>query len=59
MQALDFYRSGARCLCRFVEAQKFLKKMTAPPTVTVVYVAGLGRPEYLLEVEGVGFVAGV
>ena len=54
-----FIVQGQDASVAFVEAQKFLKKMTAPPIVTVVYVAGLGRPEYLLEVEGVGFVAGV
>ncbi|MGV3557132.1 RidA family protein [Larkinella arboricola] len=37
----------------FGAAQKFI---TAPPTISVVMVAGLGNPDFLLEMDAVAFV---
>lgn len=37
-------------------AQKFFEGIPAPPAITVLFVAGLGKPEYLLEVDAVAFI---
>lgn len=39
----------------FQAAQSFLAKMPKPPAVTVVMVAGLGHPDWLLEIEAIAF----
>jgi len=39
----------------FEGAQKFLKKLTNPPVITGVIVAGLASPDYLVEIEAVAF----
>ena len=41
----------------FGGAQAFLKKLNHPPVITVVLVAGLGNPDYLVEIEAVAFKA--
>ena len=40
----------------FEASQKFLAAIPHPPIVTVLYVSGLGRPEYLVEVDAIAFV---
>lgn len=37
-------------------AQTFFEGIPAPPSITVLFVAGLGKPEYLLEVDAVAFI---
>jgi len=37
-------------------AQEFFAGIPAPPAITVLFVAGLGHPEYLLEVDAVAFI---
>ncbi len=37
-------------------AQPFFEGIPAPPPITVLFVAGLGKPEYLLEVDAVAFI---
>jgi len=39
----------------FEGAQKFLKKLSNPPVITGVIVAGLANPDYLVEIEAVAF----
>ena len=39
----------------FAGAQKFLKKLSHPPLITGVIVAGLANPDYLVEIEAVAF----
>jgi enamine deaminase RidA (YjgF/YER057c/UK114 family) len=39
----------------FEGAQKFLKKLSNPPVITGVVVAGLAHPDYLVEIEAVAF----
>ena len=39
----------------FEGAQKFLKKLSNPPVITGVVVAGLANPDYLVEIEAVAF----
>jgi len=39
----------------FEGAQKFLKKLTNPPVITGVIVAGLANPDYLVEIEAIAF----
>lgn len=47
---------GQDALAAFQAAQPFFKNAAAPPTITTVYVAALGSPEYLLEIDAVAFV---
>jgi enamine deaminase RidA (YjgF/YER057c/UK114 family) len=39
----------------FEGAQKFLKKLSNPPVITGVIVAGLANPDYLVEIEALAF----
>ena len=39
----------------FEGAQSFLKKLSNPPVITGVIVAGLANPDYLVEIEAVAF----
>lgn len=39
----------------FAGAQNFLKKLSHPPIITGVIVAGLANPDYLVEIEAVAF----
>jgi enamine deaminase RidA (YjgF/YER057c/UK114 family) len=39
----------------FAGAQKFLSKLSNPPVITGVIVAGLANPDYLVEIEAVAF----
>ncbi|WP_118974295.1 RidA family protein [Taibaiella koreensis] len=39
----------------FAAAKKYMGDGTNPPVVTVVMVAGLGNPDWLLEIEAVAF----
>jgi enamine deaminase RidA (YjgF/YER057c/UK114 family) len=40
----------------FEGAQKFLKKLSNPPVITGVIVAGLANPDYLAEIEAIAFI---
>ena len=39
----------------FEGAQNFLKKLSNPPVITGVIVAGLANPDYLVEIEAIAF----
>ncbi|WP_221391920.1 RidA family protein [Dyadobacter sp. NIV53] len=39
----------------FEGAQSFLKKLSNPPVITGIVVAGLANPDYLVEIEAVAF----
>lgn len=39
----------------FAGAQDFLKKLSHPPIITGIIVAGLANPDYLVEIEAVAF----
>jgi enamine deaminase RidA (YjgF/YER057c/UK114 family) len=39
----------------FEGAQPFLKKLSNPPVITGIVVAGLANPDYLVEIEAVAF----
>ncbi len=39
----------------FEGAQSFLKKLSNPPVISGIVVAGLANPDYLVEVEAVAF----
>ena len=41
----------------FEGAQSFLKKLSNPPVITGVVVAGLANPDYLVEIEAVAFAS--
>ena len=42
----------------FEAAREVMGTDAKPPTITVLFVAALGRPEYLVEIEATAFVAG-
>jgi len=39
----------------FVATQPFMKQCANPPAISVVYVAGLVNPEFLVEIEAIAF----
>lgn len=39
----------------FAGAQDFLKKLSNPPVISGIVVAGLANPDYLVEIEAVAF----
>lgn len=47
---------GENALAAFQVAQNFLTKATHPPVITVLFVAGLINPNFLLEVDAIAFV---
>ena len=40
----------------FEASQKFLGTISNPPIVTVVFVSGLGHPDYLVEIDAIAFI---
>lgn len=40
----------------FEASQKYLGKISNPPAITGLFVAGLGNPEFLVEIEAIAFV---
>jgi enamine deaminase RidA (YjgF/YER057c/UK114 family) len=46
---------GQDVLRGFAGAQNFLKKLSNPPVITGVIVAGLANPDYLVEIEAIAF----
>ena len=40
----------------FEASQKFLGSISNPPIVTVLFVSGLGHPDYLVEIDAIAFV---
>lgn len=52
-----YIKQGEDVQKAFEASQKYMPKSGNPPLVTVLFVAGFGKPEYLLEVEGVAFIS--
>lgn len=46
---------GQNAYGAFQVSQKFLGQNTNPPVITVLYVAGLINPEFLLEIDAIAF----
>ena len=40
----------------FQVSQKFFKQNSNPPTITVLFVAGLINPDFLLEIDAIAFI---
>jgi len=40
----------------FEVSQKFLRGISKPPIVTVLYVVGLINPDYLIEIDAIAFI---
>lgn len=40
----------------FEASQKFLGQSSNPPIITVLFVAGLGNPDWLLEIDAIAFI---
>lgn len=52
-----YIKQGENVQKAFEASQKYMPKIGDPPLVTALFVAALGNPEYLLEVEGIAFVS--
>jgi enamine deaminase RidA (YjgF/YER057c/UK114 family) len=50
---------GQDASAAFQASLPFLSGMPHPPVITVVYVAGLVHPDYLLEIDATAFLPGV
>ncbi len=48
---------GQNALTAFQVSQQFLTTASAPPAITVLFVAGLANPDFLIEIDAVAFVA--
>ena len=48
---------GQDLLAGFQVAQQFLKTAAAPPAITVLVVAGLANPDFLIEIDAIAFLA--
>lgn len=46
---------GQNAYGAFQVSQKFLGQNPNPPIITVLYVAGLINPEFLLEIDAIAF----
>lgn len=52
-----FLKQGQNAGSAFEAAKSEMKEMTSPPVITVVFVAGFGNPDFLLEIDAVAFTA--
>jgi enamine deaminase RidA (YjgF/YER057c/UK114 family) len=50
-----FLVQGQNAKEAFAASQPFMKECPQPPAITAVFVAALGNPDYLVEVEAVAF----
>lgn len=41
----------------FQSSQKYMERASNPPAITVLFVAGLANPDFLLEVEAIAFIS--
>jgi enamine deaminase RidA (YjgF/YER057c/UK114 family) len=48
---------GQNLLTAFQVSQQFLKTASAPPAITVLVVAGLANPDFLIEIDAIAFLA--
>jgi enamine deaminase RidA (YjgF/YER057c/UK114 family) len=53
-----FLVQGQDATSGFQAARPYLAKASNPPVVTVLFVAALGTPEYLVEIDATAFVPG-
>ncbi len=51
-----YLRQGEDATQAFEAARPFMTPGVPPPIVTVLYVAGLGNPDYLLEIDGIAVI---
>ena len=47
---------GHSVYAAFQASQKFMSGLKNPPTISVLIVAGLANPEFLIEIEAIAFV---
>lgn len=47
---------GQNLMEAFQASQRFLQSASAPPAITVLYVAGLANPEFLIEIDAIAFI---
>lgn len=52
-----YIKQGEDVKKAFEASQKFMPQNANPPLVTALFVAGMGNPDYLLEVEAIAFVS--
>lgn len=48
--------TGQNAVEAFQAAQPYMHDTLHPPTVTAVFVAGLGHPDYLVEIDAIAFL---
>ena len=53
-----FLLQGQDAASGFQAARPFMAKASQPPVVTVVFVAALGNPEYMVEIDATAFIPG-
>lgn len=51
-----FITQGQDAQKGFEASQKFMPKDAKPPVITALFVAGMGNPDFLLEIDAVAFV---
>ena len=47
---------GQNAFGAFQESQMFMNKNSPPPVITVMYVAGLINPDFLVEIDAIAFI---
>lgn len=52
-----FILQGQDAYGAFQTSQKYMMEASNPPVITVVFVAGLIHPDYLLEIDATAFIA--
>lgn len=52
-----FITQGENARKAFEASQKYMPKTDNPPIITAVFVAGMGNPDYLLEIEAMAFIS--
>ncbi|MHA3787809.1 RidA family protein [Flavobacterium hauense] len=52
-----YISEGQDARSAFEASQKYMPATPTPPVVTAVFVAGMGNPEYLLEIEATAFIS--
>jgi len=51
-----FITQGQDVRKAFEASQKYMPKTDSPPIVTALFVAGMGNPDYLLEIEAIAVI---
>jgi enamine deaminase RidA (YjgF/YER057c/UK114 family) len=47
---------GQNVYAAYQESQKYLSSVSTPPAITVLIVAGLANPDFLIEIDAIAFI---